>query len=94
VVSSGKGTTGVGADDDSTITPNQTSATTFNVASNNPDSGDFTFGQISWGYFDATNTFVGTGGSLGSSVTLALNGTAGKTIVVEFLNTAGAELHF
>src|SRR6185369_11874325 len=82
------------ATDNSTITANQTSSTTFGVNSNNPDTGDFTFSSISWGFFDATNTFVGTGGNVGNSLVMALNGTAGKTIKVEVQNTAGAKKVF
>ena len=81
VVSSGHGTTGVGADDDSTITTSQISTAKFNVNSNNPDAGDFTFSQISWGYFDGQNAFIGTGGNVGNNVTLALNGTDRKSVV-------------
>jgi hypothetical protein len=92
VVASGHGTTT--GTDNSTITPTQTSATTFSAVSNNPEVGDFTFGQVSWGYFNSSNVFVGTGGSLGTSVTLALNGTVGKVLKVEFLNTLGVKKVF
>jgi hypothetical protein len=87
VVSSNHGTT-AGGDDDATINHNQTSTTTYSVNSVIPDIGDFTFSSISWGYFDGSNAFRGTPANLGNSVTLALNGTAGRTLKVEFVSTS------
>ncbi|MFH0984036.1 MAG: hypothetical protein V1882_00715 [Candidatus Omnitrophota bacterium] len=92
VVNSAHGTTT--ATDNATITTTQTSSTTYGVTSVVPDSGDFTFSSISWGYFNASNVFQGTGGSLGTSVILALNGTVGKKVKIEFLNTLGVKKEF
>ncbi len=83
-----------GVVDTSTITATQTDATLFNVTSTVPTQGNFTFSSISWGYFDASNVFQGTGGSLGTGVTLALNGTAGKVLKVEFVNTSNVRKTF
>jgi|GEM_PF-5628933 len=93
ILASSHGTTG-GGDDDASVVMNQTSTTTFGVNSSNPDTGDFTYSQISWGYFDASNNFVGNGANVGNSVTLALNGIAGKTLKVEFLSTLGVKRLF
>jgi len=93
VVAASHGTTS--ATDNATITPAQGSTTVFSAVSNVPDKGDFTFSQTSWGYFQDSNNdgtpdeprvFIGTGASLGSSVTLALSGTAGRVLKVEFVN--------
>ena len=86
VVSSNHGTTV--ATNNATITTTQTSATTFNATSNVSAAGEFTFSTIGWGYFDAGGAFVGTAASLGNSVTLALNGTVGKVLKVEFVSSA------
>ena len=85
-VSSNHGTTTT--TDNATITNMQASNTTFNSVSNVPDTGDFTFSTIGWGYFDAANLFVGTAATLGNSVILALNGTAGRILKVEFVSTS------
>jgi len=83
VVTSAHATAGTGTDN-STLTQTQASATTFSNVSTIPgtDTGDFTYSTISWGYFDTATppVFHGTGGSLGTSVTLALNGTVGKVL--------------
>ena len=86
-MTSSKGTT-TGGSNTATVTATQGSATQFNVASSVTDPKDFTFSSISWGYFDGSGAFQGTGGSLGNSVTLALSGTAGKVLQLEFASTA------
>jgi hypothetical protein len=85
-ISSNSGTTV--ESDTATITHNQTSATTYNVTSDVNVTGEFTYSTIGWGYFNASNVFVGTAANLGNSVTLALNGTAGQELKVEFVSKA------
>jgi len=96
-VTSAHATAGTGTDN-STLTQTQASATTFSNVSTIPgtDTGDFTYSTISWGYFDTATppVFHGTGGSLGTSVTLALNGTVGKVLTIEFLNTSNVKKTF
>jgi hypothetical protein len=58
------------------------------------DVNDFVFSQISWGYFNATNTFVGTAGNVGSSLVLALNGPAGKQMKVEVWDSSHVKKEF
>jgi hypothetical protein len=88
VVVSSHGTTT--ATDNSTISTSQTSETIFSSTSTNPDVGDFTFSQISWGYFTDSTTFVGAGAMLEDSLTLALEGTAGQTLKIEFISASNS----
>jgi hypothetical protein len=88
-VSSNHGTTV--ASDTATITDTQLSPTTFNVTSNVNVSGEYTYSTIGWGYFDEEGTFVGTGATLPNSVVLALNGTAGQTLKVEFVSASSPD---
>jgi hypothetical protein len=88
VVSSSHGTTT--STDNATISTTQASTTTYSAASNVPEAGDFTYSSIGWGYFSNATTFVGTGATLGNSVTLALNGTAGRVLKVEFVSTSNS----
>ena len=90
VVAGSHGTV-AGGTDNATMTVSQASSSTYTATSNVPDSGDFTFSGPSWGYFQDSNNdgiadvpavFVGTGASLGTSVTLALQGTVGRTLKV------------
>ncbi len=91
-VSGNHGTT-AGGDDDATLVVSQASDTTFSGVSSVPDAGDFTFSTIGWGYFDVTDTFVGTAADLGNSVTLALNGAVGgETLTVEFVSSADPDV--
>ena len=101
VVASSHGTTTL--TDNATISLTQTSTSAFSVSSLVPDTGDFTFSGASWGYFKDSNgdgipdvpaVFIGTGATLGTSVTMALSGTAGKILKVEFLNVLGAKKVF
>ena len=76
-----------------TITPTtQASATTFTSVSTVVNDGEFTFSTIGWGYFNNSGAFQGTGADLGSSVTLALNGTVGSTLKVEFVSAANKDV--
>jgi len=74
------------------IALNQTSATTFSATSNVKVSGEFTFSTIGWGYFTNATTFVGTAANLENSVTLALNGTVGKILKVEFVSSTNSNV--
>ena len=68
---------------DGTITQTQTASNTFNFSYTLADSDDFVFNQLSWGYFNASGSFVGTAGNVGNTAVIALNGPAGEQLKVE-----------
>ncbi|MFH0985363.1 MAG: interleukin-like EMT inducer domain-containing protein [Candidatus Omnitrophota bacterium] len=92
VVGSSHGTTV--ASDTATVTATQTSSTMFNVNSQVNVAGEYTTSTIGWGSFNSSNVFVGTGETLANTVMFALNGTAGKKLKVEFVNTSGVKKSF
>jgi len=89
----GKGTT-AGGENAATIMPVPSDIGTFSAESYNSNPGDLTWGQIAWGFFDTTNIFRGVGANPGTQVTLGLNGTTGREMNVEFVNTSNLKKVF
>ncbi|MEI7752242.1 MAG: hypothetical protein WCJ71_09165, partial [Candidatus Omnitrophota bacterium] len=90
-LSSDVGTSGAVAN--GTITQTQTSGTNYNFNYTLADDDDFVYSQVGWGYFTGS-TFTGSSQNLGTSLVLAVNGPAGKQLVVEVWDSSHAVKKF
>ncbi|MBI3307289.1 MAG: VCBS repeat-containing protein [Candidatus Omnitrophica bacterium] len=69
-----------------TITLGQTSPRDFSFTYTNADADDFEYAQIGWGFFNASNVFVGTPQNLGTSLTFAVTGGTGGLLKAEVID--------
>ncbi len=59
------------------------------------ESDDLAIGEVAWGYFNASGTYIGTdSGQLPASLVIGANGTNGLTVKVEIYDTAGEKVQY